>query len=135
MSVHDHGYGIVMPDVPELKLEEPEIVRQNGSYGIRLKASAPSIHMIRANIEAEVAPIVGTEQQSEEMVRFLLHEFEEDPTKLWSTNMLGKSLHELVSDGLNSKLSHMPEDARHKIGETIERIINEGAGGLICILL
>ncbi|MBQ3065039.1 MAG: stage IV sporulation protein A [Clostridia bacterium] len=135
MSVHDHGYGIVMPDVTELKLEEPEIVRQNGSYGIRLKASAPSIHMIRANIEAEVAPIVGTEQQSEEMVRFLLHEFEEDPTKLWSTNMLGKSLHELVSDGLNSKLSHMPEDARHKIGETIERIINEGAGGLICILL
>ncbi|MBP3919020.1 MAG: stage IV sporulation protein A [Clostridia bacterium] len=134
-AVREQGYGIVMPDISELKLDEPEIVRQNGSYGVRLKATAPSIHMIRANIEAQVAPIVGTEQQSEEMVKFLLHEFEEDPTRLWATNMFGKSLHELVGEGLHAKLANMPEDARHKIGETIERIINEGSGGLICILL
>lgn len=134
-AVREQGYGIVMPDISELKLEEPEIVRQNGSYGVRLKATAPSIHMIRANIEAQIAPIVGTEQQSEEMVKFLLHEFEEDPKKLWATNMFGKSLHEMVGDGLRAKLANMPEDARRKIGETIERIINEGSGGLICILL
>ena len=134
-AVREQGYGIVMPDISELKLDEPEIVRQNGSYGVRLKATAPSIHMIRANIEAQVAPIVGTEQQSEEMVKFLLHEFEEDPGKLWETNMFGKSLHELVGEGLYAKLANMPDDARLKIGETLERIINEGSGGLICILL
>ena len=124
-----------MPDLSEITLEEPEIVRQNGSYGVRLKASAPSIHMIRANIEAQVAPIVGTEQQSEEMVRFLMHEYEEDPTRLWKTNMLGKSLQELVREDLHAKLAHIPDDAKQKFGETVERIINEGAGGLICILL
>ena len=124
-----------MPDISEFVLDEPEIVRQNGSYGVRLKATAPSIHMIRANIEAQVAPIVGTEQQSEEMVKFLMHEFEEDPTRLWQTNMFGKSLHELVGEGLHAKLAHMPDDARQKLGETVERIINEGAGGLVCILL
>ncbi|MBR5870186.1 MAG: stage IV sporulation protein A [Clostridia bacterium] len=134
-QVRTQGWGTVMPDITEFSLEEPEIVRQNGSYGVRLRASAPSIHMIRANIEAQVAPIVGTEQQSEEMVRFLMHEFEEDPSRLWQTNMFGKSLHELVGEGLHAKLAHMPDDARQKLGETVERIINEGAGGLICILL
>ena len=129
------GWGTVMPDISEFTLEEPEIVRQNSSYGVRLRAAAPSIHMIRANIEAQIAPIVGTEQQTEEMVRFLMHEFEEDPARLWQTNMFGKSLHELVGEGLHAKLAHIPEDARQKIGETVERIINEGAGGLICILL
>ncbi len=134
-DVYERGYGVVMPDIEELKLEEPEIVKQNAGYGVRLKASAPSVHMIRANIEAEVSPIVGTEQQSEEMVKFLLHEFEEDPARLWETNMFGKSLHDLVGEGLHNKLAHMPEDARMKIAETVERIINEGSGGLICILL
>ncbi len=139
-DVREHGYGIVMPDFSELKLDEPEIVRQNGSWGVRFKATAPSIHMIRANIEAQVAPIVGTplgssEQQSEEMVKFLLHEYEEEPAKLWATNMFGKSLYELVGEGLHGKLANMPDDARQKIGETLERIINEGSGGLICILL
>ncbi len=129
------GWGTVMPDISEFTLDEPEIVRQNGSYGVRLKATAPSIHIVRANIEAQVAPIVGTEQQSEEMVKFLMHEFEEDPTRLWQTNMFGKSLHELVGEGLHAKLAHMPDDARQKLGETVERIINEGAGGLVCILL
>jgi stage IV sporulation protein A len=134
-QVRTQGWGTVMPDISEFILDEPEIVRQNGSYGVRLKATAPSIHMIRANIEAQVAPIVGTEQQSEEMVKFLMHEFEEDPTRLWQTNMFGKSLHELVGEGLHAKLAHMPDDARQKLGETVERIINKGAGGLVCILL
>jgi len=91
--------------------------------------------MIRANIETEVSPIVGTEKQSEELVKFLLHEFEEDPKKIWESNMFGKSLHELVNEGLHTKLSHMPHDAREKLAETLERIINEGSGGLICIIL
>ncbi len=139
-AVREQGYGIVMPELSELKLNEPEIVRQNGSWGVRLKATAPSIHMIRANIEAQIAPIVGTplggtEQQSEEMAKYLLHEFEEEPAKLWATNMFGKSLYEMVGEGLHAKLANMPDDARRKIGETIERIINEGSGGLICILL
>lgn len=134
-DVYETGYGIVSPTIDDLKLEEPEIVRQAGGYGVKLKASAPSIHMIKANIETEVSPMVGTAQQSEELVRFLLQEFEEDPKKIWGSNMFGKSLHELVGEGLNTKLAHMPEDARTKLSKTLQRIINEGNGGLICILL
>jgi stage IV sporulation protein A len=124
-----------MPDTEELHLEEPEIVKQGGRYGVRLRASAPSIHLMKANITTEVSPIVGTESQSEELVSFLLKEFEEDPKRIWESNMFGKTLHELVNEGLNSKLSHMPDEARTKIAGTIQRIINEGSGGLICILL
>ncbi len=134
-DVMNDGYGIVMPSIDELTLEEPEIVKQPGGYGVKLKASAPSIHMMKADIETEVNPIVGTESQSEELVSFLLKEFEEDPKRIWESNMFGKTLHELVSEGLNSKLSHMPDEARAKIAGTIQRIINEGSGGLICILL
>ena len=124
-----------MPSVEELSLEEPEIVRQGGRYGVRLRASAPSIHMMRANIKAEVNPIVGTEKQSEELVHYLLSEFEEQPEKIWETNIFGKSLNELVREELSHKLSRMPDDARSKIRETLEKIINESAGGLICIIL
>ncbi len=131
----ERGYGIVLPEVTDMTLEEPEIVRQAGGYGVRLRASASSIHMIRANIEAEVSPIVGTEAQSEDMVRYLLHEFEEDPGRIWDSNMFGKSLYELVGEGIHQKLEHMPEASRTKLSETLERIINEGSGGLICILL
>lgn len=134
-DVMNDGYGIVMPSIDELTLEEPEIVKQPGGYGVKLKASAPSIHMMKADIETEVNPIVGTESQSEELVSFLLKEFEEDPKRIWDSNMFGKTLHELVSEGLNSKLAHMPDEARAKIAGTIQRIINEGSGGLICILL
>ncbi len=134
-DVMNDGYGVVMPSIDELTLEEPEIVKQPGGYGVKLKASAPSIHMMKADIETEVNPIVGTESQSEELVSFLLKEFEEDPKSIWKSNMFGKTLHELVSEGLNSKLAHMPDDARAKIAGTIQRIINEGSGGLICILL
>ncbi len=134
-DVMNDGYGIVMPSIDDLTLEEPEIVKQPGGYGVKLKASAPSIHMMKADIETEVNPIVGTESQSEELVSFLLKEFEEDPKSIWESNMFGKSLHELVSENLNSKLAHMPDEARAKIAGTIQRIINEGSGGLICILL
>ena len=129
------GYGIVMPTLEEMRLETPAIVRQSGGFGVRLRASARSIHMIRADIAAEINPIVGTEQQSEEFLRNILADLEENPQKLWHSNMFGKSLYEMVSDSLCGKLSHMPDDARRKLGETLERIINEGSNGLICILL
>lgn len=134
-EVEATGYGIVMPSIDELTLEEPEIVKQGGRYGVKLSASAPSIHMLKANIQTEVAPIVGSESQSEELVRYLLQEFEEDPTKIWESNIFGKSLHELVNEGLRAKLNHMPADARMKLQETLERVINEGCNGLICIIL
>lgn len=134
-EVEATGYGIVMPGINELTLEEPEIVRQGGRYGVRLCASAPSIHMLKANIRTEVAPIVGSESQSEELVKYLLQEFEEDPTKIWDSNIFGKSLNELVNEGLRGKLNHMPTDARMKMQETLERVINEGCNGLICIIL
>lgn len=129
------GYGIVMPALDELTLEEPEIVKQGGRYGVKLKASAPSIHMMKADITTEVSPIVGSEKQSEELIMYLLRDFEEHPEKIWSSNIFGKSLHELVNEGLHNKLYRMPADARMKLQETIERIINEGCGGLICIIL
>ena len=134
-EVEETGYGIVVPSIDSLVLEEPEIVKQGGRYGVRLKASAPSIHMIRADIETEVSPIVGNEKQSEEMVNFLLQEFEGDTKAIWQSNIFGKSFHELVSEDLNGKLKRMPEDARAKLQETLQRIINEGSGGLICIIL
>ena len=134
-DVRENGYGIVMPATGELTLEEPEIVKQGGRYGVRLRASAPSIHMIRADIETEVSPIVGNEKQSEELIHYLMSEFDGEPGKIWQSNIFGKSLHELVSEGLHNKLKKMPGDARLKIQETLQRIINEGSGGLICIIL
>ncbi len=134
-EVEATGYGIVMPQLEELTLEEPQIVHQGGKYGVRLRASAPSIHMMRADINTEVSPIVGSERQSEELVMYLLREFEQDPIKIWDSNIFGKSLHELVNEGLHTKLARMPGDARMKMQETIERVINEGCSGLICIIL
>ncbi len=134
-EVKETGYGIVVPTTEELQLEDPEIVKQGGRYGVRLKASAPSIHMILANIETEVSPIVGNEKQSEEMINYLLQEFEGDTKAIWQSNIFGKSFHELVSEDLNTKLKRMPDDARGKLQETLQRIINEGSGGLICIIL
>lgn len=134
-EVNATGYGIVMPSMEELILEEPEIIKQGGKYGVKLKASAPSIHMMKAEITTEVNPIVGSEKQSEELVMYLLNEFEENPKKIWESNIFGKSLHELINEGLHNKLYKMPSDARLKLQETLERIINEGCGGLICILL
>jgi len=134
-EVEATGYGIIMPEIEELKLEEPEIVKQGGRYGVRLKASAPSIHLMKANITTEVSPIVGSEKQSEDLVMYLLSGFEEDPVKIWDSNIFGKSLHDLVNEGLHTKLSRMPMDARMRVQETVERVINEGCNGLVCILL
>ncbi|MBR2460472.1 MAG: stage IV sporulation protein A [Clostridia bacterium] len=134
-EVEANGYGIVMPGVEDLKLEEPQIIRKSGSYGVRLRAAAPSVHMIRADIETEINPIVGTEQQSEDLIRYLMSEFDEDPAKIWSSRLFGKTIYELMTEGLHTKLDNMPADARKKLGETLEKIVNEGTGGLICILL
>ena len=134
-EVERSGYGIVMPDSEDLTLEEPEIVRQPGGFGLRLRAGAPSIHMIKADVETEINPIVGSEQQSEELAANLKRQIEKDPLGIWETNMLGKSLYELASEGLSSKLEHIPEDARKKLSETLSRIVNEGSNGLLCILV
>ena len=134
-EVEATGYGIVMPTLEELTLQEPEIMKQGGRYGVRLKASAPSIHMMKANITTEVNPIVGSEKQSEDLVMYMLKEFEEDPIKIWQSNIFGKSLNELVNEGLHTKLARMPIDARVRLQETLERLINEGCSGLICIIL
>lgn len=134
-QVEETGYGIVMPTIDQLTLDEPQIIKQSGKYGIKLRASAPSIHMMRIETQTEVTPIVGSEQQSEELVSYLLKEFEESPEKIWESNIFGKSVHELVNEGLHNKLYRMPADARRKIGDTIQKIINDGCNGLICIIL
>lgn len=133
--VRKTGYGLVPPMMEELTLGEPEIVRQGNRFGVRLKASAPSFHMLRVDIETEVSPIVGTEKESEELVHYLLSEFENDPGMIWETNIFGKSLNELVREGLSNKLSRMPEEIQMKFQDTLQKIINEGSNGLICILL
>ena len=132
-NVYDTGYGIVMPTMEEL--EEPEVMRQGGRYGIKLKASAPSIHMFKVDIESAVSPIVGNEKQSEDMVNYLMEKFSGDPTQIWESNIFGRSFHELVNEDLQAKLYRMPMDARLKFQETLQRIVNEGSGGLICIIL
>lgn len=134
-QVDEKGYGIVMPDSTELTLDEPEIVKQVGGYGVKLRASANSIHMIKARIETEINPIVGTEAQSEELVSYMLSEFGDDPSSIWRSNMFGKSLYELVNEGLHTKLQNIPDQSREKLSETLEKIINEGSSGLICIIL
>ncbi|MBS5842197.1 MAG: stage IV sporulation protein A [Clostridiales bacterium] len=129
------GYGIVMPTIEEMHLEEPQIVKQGNRFGVRLRAHAPSIHMIKADIETEIAPFVGTEKQSEELVNYILNEFEGDPQSIWTSNLFGKPLNELMGEGLQSKLNRIPDEERVKLQETIQRVINEGSGGLICIIL
>ena len=134
-EVEKKGYGIVMPTSEEMRLEEPRLVKQSNGYGVKVSARAESIHMIKTGIRADLCPVVGTAEQSEEVVKHLISEYEESPEKLWQSNMFGKSLYDLVSEGMRAKLEHMPDDSREKLGETLERIINEGAGGLLCILL
>jgi len=134
-DVNRKGYGIVTPTIDDLILEEPEMIKQGSRFGVKLKATAPSIHLIKTNVETEVSPIVGSEKQSEELVNYLLSGFESDPKQIWESNIFGKSLHELINEGLQTKLAKMPEDAQIKLQETLERIVNEGSGGLICIIL
>lgn len=134
-EVKHKGYGIVTPALDEMRLEEPVIVKHGSKFGVKLKASAPSIHLIRADIETEVSPIVGSEEQSQEMIAYLNKQMAENPVDVWELNVFGKSMHEMVRDGLQNKLYRMPEDAQMKFQETLQRIINEGSGGLICIIL
>ncbi|NMB35817.1 MAG: stage IV sporulation protein A [Firmicutes bacterium] len=129
------GYGIVPPLLEEIYLEEPEIIRQGNRFGVRLQASAPSLHIIRVPIRSEFTPIIGSEKQSEELVSYLLDEFEESPEKLWESNLFGKSLYELVKEGIAGKLENMPPHAQQKLQETLGKVINEGGGGLIVVIL
>ena len=134
-QVKENGYGIVPPILEDIVLEEPEIIRQGGRFGVRLKASAPSVHMLRVNIKSEFTPIVGTEKQSEDLANYLMDEYAENPQKLWDSNLLGKSLYEMVKDGIANKLDNMPPHAQQKLKETLEKIMNEGSGGIIVIIL
>lgn len=134
-EVRETGYGVIPPSLDEMILEEPELIRQGNRFGVRLRASAPSLHIIRADITAEITPIIGTEKQCEELVRYMLEEFEDDPQRIWQKDIFGKSLHELVREGIQNKLHRMPENAQAKLQETVQRIINEGSGGLICIII
>lgn len=133
--VKQTGYGIAAPSVNDMSLDEPEIIRQGSRFGVRLKAVAPSIHMIKVDVESEFAPIIGTEKQSEELVRYLMQDFEENPLSIWNSDIFGRSLNSIVREGIQAKISLMPENARYKLKETLERIINEGSGGLIAIIL
>jgi stage IV sporulation protein A len=134
-DAEEKGYGIVMPDIEDMTLEEPRIVKQAGGYGVKLRAGAQSIHMIRAEIATEINPVIGTREQADEMVAHLVEEYEQDPDRIWDFNLFGKSLYEMLEEGIYTKLENMPEESRAKLSETLERIINEGSGGLVCILL
>ncbi|MFW6015748.1 MAG: sporulation stage IV protein A, partial [bacterium] len=128
-------YGIVTPSLPDMTFNEPEIIKRGNQFGVKLKAYAPSIHMIRADIKAEVSPVVGTEKQSEELIIYLQKDYEDNPEGIWETEFLGRSLHDIMKEGISNKLYRMPESAQRKIKDTVERIVNEGSGGLICIIL
>ena len=134
-KVDENGYGIVVPTMEEMELKEPEIVRQGGRCGVKLKANAPSLHIMKVNVETEVSPIMGGYEQSEDLAKYLLQEFENNPQGIWQTNMFGKSLESLVNEGINSKLNSMPVNLQNKLRKTVGRIVNEGKGGILCILL
>lgn len=134
-QVKETGYGMVPPLLEEMVLDEPEIVRQGGRFGVKLRATAPSLHMIQVHVNSEFAPVVGSEKQSEDLANYIMAEFEDNPEKIWESNIFGKSLYELVKDGINTKLTNMPPNAQEKLQETLEKIINEGSGGLIAIIL
>ena len=134
-DVREKGYGVVMPDAEQMTLEEPQIVRQGGKYSVKLKANAPAIHMIMTNIETEVTPAIGGESASEDIINFLLQGFDGDVNRIWQSNIFGKSLNDIAEEGLTAKIEALPENVKDKLRETLERILNEGSGGLICILL
>ena len=134
-KAEQEGYGVVLPQISEMQLEEPQLVKQNGRYGVKLKASAPSLHIIRVDVATEISPTVGNEKQGEDMVNFLSEKYQDDPSRIWDTNMFGRSLHELMKDGLSEKVMAIPKDAQEKMGKTLTKMVNENRGGMICILL
>jgi stage IV sporulation protein A len=133
--VRTTGYAVASPTLEEMTLAEPELIKQGSRFGVRLKATGPSIHMIRVNVHSEFAPIIGSERQSEELVNYLMKDFEQDPLRIWESDIFGRSLSSIVREGIQTKISLMPENARYKLQETLERIVNEGSGGLIAIIL
>lgn len=134
-QVETTGYGVVHPTLNDLTLEEPKMYKSGGKFGVKLRASAPSLHIMKVDIETEVNSMVGNEQQSEELVKYLMEEFENNPKEIWDTKMFGKSLYSLVNEGLQNKLLVMPQEVQNKMRKTLGRIVNEGKGGVICILL
>ena len=134
-DAEENGYGVVLPSLDEMNLEEPVLVKQGGKYGVKLKASAPSLHILKVDVATEVAPIVGTEKQGEDLITYIMNKFEDNPAGIWETNMFGKSLHDLVNEGLAGKLNAMPKEAQGKMRKTLTRMVNENRGGMICILL
>jgi len=135
VDAREIGYGLVSPSLDELELAEPEIFKQGNRFGVKLKAKAPSLHVLRADITTEVSPLIGTEKQSEELLKYFMSEFENEPSKIWKSNLFGKSLYDLVNEQLQGKISTMPEDSRQKLRKALERILNDGSGGLICIII
>jgi stage IV sporulation protein A len=134
-DVKEFGYGMVAPSVEEIRLEEPEIAKQGNKFGVKLRASAPSLHIIRCDIETEIAPIIGTEKQSEEFIRYFMEEFENNPQKIWESNMFGKSLYDMVKEELQGKLYKMPDDIQGKLQLTLQKVVNDSKGGIICIII
>lgn len=135
-SVNETGYGVVQPDISDLQLDEPEVVKQGGNrWGVKIHATAPSLHIMRVDLETEISPLVGTQEQSNDLVKFLNSEASENPDGIWQTNMFGKTIHQLMSEGINTKINAMPVEAQKKMRKALTRIVNEGKGGIICILL
>lgn len=134
-QVRETGYGMVHPNLSEMNLEEPELIKQGGLFGVKLKASAPSLHIIRTDISTEITPLMGTEKQCADLARYITDKFQENPSQIWSYDIFGKSLHELVQENIQGKLHKMPENAQEKLKETLNRIVNEGSGGIICIII
>ena len=134
-TAEDEGYGVVLPLLDELKLEQPTLVKQGGRYGVKLKATAPSLHIIKVDVSTEFAPTVGSEKQGQDMVDYITSKYDENPEKIWEANMFGKSLKEMVDEGLADKLNGIPKDAQGKMRKTLTRMVNENKGGIICILL
>lgn len=134
-AAQETGYGIVFPRLADMDFQEPEMVKKGNQFGVRLRAKAPSFHIIKTEVEAEYTPILGTDRQAEDLVNYLLEKFEDDPRKIWESNIFGKSLNELLRDGVRGKLDRMPESAQKKFQETLQRVVNEGGGGIICIII
>jgi stage IV sporulation protein A len=135
IQVKENGYGVVNPILSEIQLEEPELIKQGGIFGVKLRASAPALHIIRTDISAEITPLMGTEKQCADLARYITEKFQENPSQIWSYDIFGKSLHDLVKESIQGKLQTMPENAQVKLKETLNRIVNEGSGGIICIII
>ncbi|SMB94464.1 stage IV sporulation protein A [Desulfonispora thiosulfatigenes DSM 11270] len=135
LDVKETGYGMVAPTLSEMSLEEPELFKKSGNFGVKLKASAPTLHIIRSDITTEITPMMGSEKQCEDLVRYLLEKFEENPTLMWNYDIFGKSLHDLVNENIQGKLQKMPENVQRKLQEALKRVVNDGSGGLICIII